>query len=163
MRFILYVLLNFAVCFGANAGPGALPLQGGATAVLGFREWKAEKIQGAFQSVMALRVKAQKAHSDGQRALYDQLLKDMSQLNWNLEVARDLSVNDYFVLYLSQVSHKDRYQLAASKLQPTEMAELMRAYADSLEVQAPASSPEVPAKGLQKAGLQLPTQALEAK
>lgn len=102
-------------------------------AIKSFREWKSEKIQLAMQQAvnmrnLILRTKSTSGASKNTEALEKQLI----QLNWNLEVSKDLSVTDYFVLYLSQQPQKDRFKTAAEKLTTAEIADLMQTYAQSL-------------------------------
>ncbi len=58
---------------------------------------------------------------------------ELSQAQFNLEVVKDLSVKDYFILYLSkQENRQEAYRIAATKLEPSELAELMSAYEQSM-------------------------------
>ena len=47
-------------------------------------------------------------------------------------MAKDLTVADYFVLYLSQHPSDRRFQDAASKMSVSEVAELMESYAKAI-------------------------------
>lgn len=50
----------------------------------------------------------------------------------NYEMAKDLTVSDYFVGYLSKLSHsKSALRTAAEKLSPEEVAEIMSAFANT--------------------------------
>ncbi len=102
------------------------------SAIKSFREWKSEKIQLAVQQSLQMRNLILKTKTSGPSKNAEALERQMTQLNWNLEVSKDLSVTDYFVLYLSQQPQKDRFKLAAGKLTTAEIADLMQAYAQSL-------------------------------
>lgn len=52
----------------------------------------------------------------------------LQQAQLNLEVARELTISDYFVLYLSQFKSRDAFVEAAKKLNPEESADLMMSY-----------------------------------
>jgi hypothetical protein len=56
----------------------------------------------------------------------------LSQAQLNYETAQELTINDYFALYISQLRGKESFVEAAKKLNPDEMAELMMAYSKSL-------------------------------
>lgn len=112
-----------------------------APAIKSFKEWKSEKINLALQQTLAMRNTILKSKALGTTKNTSALEKQLSQLNWNLEVAQDLSVTDYFVLYLSLQPQKDRFKMAASKLTTLEVADLMQAYAQSLS-NAPSASIE---------------------
>ncbi|MGZ5279086.1 MAG: hypothetical protein ACXWC9_04040 [Pseudobdellovibrionaceae bacterium] len=141
-------------------------LQVGASTVYpnikGYQEWKNEKLQVAIAQSTILRSQILKAQSEGNRKLIDALDKQQLQLNWNIDVAKDLSVTDYFVLYLSQQNNPDRFQQAAQKMSTREVAELIEAYANTLGtsptemfVQPAASQVAIPAK--------LPIHAIQSK
>lgn len=52
----------------------------------------------------------------------------LQQAQLNLEVAQELTVNDYFLLYLNQFKSKEAFIEVAKKLNPEETAELMLSY-----------------------------------
>jgi hypothetical protein len=104
------------------------------SSIQGFKEWKSAKINSVIQQTQITKSVLLKTRTLGPAKNIPVLEKQLSQLNWNLEVARDLSVTDYFVLYLSQQPQADRFKLAASKLTTGEVADLMQAYAQSLSV-----------------------------
>ena len=56
----------------------------------------------------------------------------LSQAQLNYEIAQELSVNDYFVLYLSQFKERSALTEAARKLSVEETADLMAAYQKAL-------------------------------
>jgi hypothetical protein len=110
------------------------------TSIKGYREWKVDKVQVALGQTASTRTLLQKAKAEGQKTNVDSLERQLTQLQWNLDVAKDLSVTDYFVLYLSQLSQSDRFQQAAQKLSSSEVAELMEAYANTLGSSTPAET-----------------------
>lgn len=125
------------------------------SAVKGFREWKSEKIQLAMQQALNIRNMILRTKSNGPSKNLEALERQLTQLNWNLEVSKELSVTDYFVLYLSQQPQKDRFKMAAGKLTTAEIADLMQAYAQSLN-----SSPNPATEAVSSANLS--SQALVA-
>lgn len=110
------------------------------SSIKSFHDWKNEKIQAVSIQILQTQLEAKKLKADP-NSKPSQLLankKQSDQLNWNMQVAQELSVTDYCVLYLSQQTQAKRFEIAASKLSTEEVAELMRAYAESLD-----SSPSV--------------------
>lgn len=117
----------------------------------GYKEWKAEKLQIVINRITATKALVTKAKAEANIKNSQAFERQLSQENWNLEIANDLSVTDYFVLYLTQQNQPDRFLKAASKLTATEVAELMEAYSKTLA--APATQQSHPA------GVNLPSQA----
>ncbi len=63
----------------------------------------------------------------------EKLEKNLREEQYDLDVANDLTVTDYFVGYLTKVQNKKAaFQEVAGKLSPDEVAELMTAYANSV-------------------------------
>lgn len=111
-----------------------------------FREWKSEKVQSALGKVTETRTRIQLAKSKDPNmarrngafeagaginieGLQDQLQQDQA----TLEIAKDLSVTDYFVGYLTKIQDKKAaFSEVAGKLTAEEVAELMAAYANSV-------------------------------
>jgi hypothetical protein len=56
----------------------------------------------------------------------------LEQAKLNVEITQELSVQDYFVLYLSQFKNREAFLEAAKKLNAEETAELMMAYKKEL-------------------------------
>lgn len=114
--------------------------------VKSYREWKSEKVQEALVKVTSTKTQIELAKSkDPNMAhrksateavsgvslekLEDQLSTDQNAL----DLARDLSVTDYFAGYLSKLPDKKAaFSEVAGKLTPDEVAELMAAYANSV-------------------------------
>ena len=102
--------------------------------VLSFNEWKSNKVQTAQSQYSSLEseylAKKKQNSTDPQLIKLYQELKDSKS---NVNELSDLSVTDYFIGYLSQFkSKKLAFQSAVTKLGPTEVSELMEAYANSL-------------------------------
>lgn len=129
--------------------------------VKGFREWKNEKIQTVQNQTLNLRNQILKSNLEGNKKNSEALERQLSQVQFNLEVVRDLSVTDYFVLYLSKQSQADRFQQAAQKMTTHEVAELMEAYADTLSNSAPSEAAAQQALVQPAIVQRLPVQALE--
>ncbi|WP_415063510.1 hypothetical protein [Bdellovibrio sp.] len=131
----------------------AFTLKAGAE-VKSYREWKTEKVQVAQNKISSikaqidvkrsLRLMAQgmdpnlaqrnslEAVSSGDMSV-EKLERQLRQDTYELEVAKDLSVTDYFVGYLTKVQDKkSAFNEVAGKLSPEEVAELMTAYANSV-------------------------------
>jgi len=152
--FMSVMVLLSALQAGATIAPAAAGIKG-------YQEWKGEKVQYAVSQSNALRLQIHQAQLEGNRKLAESLEKQQSQIDWNLSVDRDLSVTDYFVLYLSQQPQKDRFQQAAQKMSTTEVTKLIEAYAKSLGTNSTETIVQpVPQSS---AMTKLPTQAIQAK
>ena len=115
-----------------------------ANTVKSFREWKNEKVQLAIKKVTITKAQIEYrklnkqflqksepvAVKDPEADRLEGLLKnDM----YSLEVAQELSVTDYFAIYLTKQENKpDAYKEAAAKMTPDEVSQLIKAYADSM-------------------------------
>ena len=132
------------------------------SSVKGYQEWKNEKVQYAQSQADLVRTQLLKAKLDSNRKLTDNLEKQIVQLNWNVDVAKDLSVTDYFVLYLSQQTATDRFHQAAQKMSTKEVTELMEAYANTLDT-SPSDSIVQPVTPQAAIPAKLPIQAIQAK
>ncbi|MBS1969171.1 MAG: hypothetical protein JSU04_02640 [Bdellovibrionales bacterium] len=111
-----------------------------------FREWKSEKVQDALGKVTATKTKIQIAKTKDPNlnrrkgaleatsgANSETLEEQLEQDQATLEMAKDLSVTDYFVGYLTKVQDKKAaFNEVAGKLTAEEVAELMAAYANSV-------------------------------
>lgn len=123
--------------------------------VKSYKEWKSERIQVAqvrvtsiknqIENRKAVRVAiAQGADPNLQKIrgteaassadfMVERLERQLKMEQFNLELAQDLSVTDYFAGYLTKVQNKkSAFQEVAGKLSAEEVAELMNAYANSV-------------------------------
>ncbi len=147
MRFVKYLPLL------AFWGLTAFTMRAGAD-VKSFREWKNERVQVAQAKVLSLKAQIDQkkvarvtaagvdpnlVHQGGLQAVaskdmsVEKLERDLREEIYDLEMARDLSVTDYFVGYLTKVQDKKAaFSEVAGKLSPEEVAELMTVYANSV-------------------------------
>jgi hypothetical protein len=100
--------------------------------VKSFKEWKAEKTERVSERLNVLKEQLKTTRQQSKEELAKSLVKDVAQEEWNLEVAKDLSVAQYFELYLSRHPSEKRFQEAAGKMTVIEVAELMEAYAKAI-------------------------------
>ncbi|XGC80948.1 hypothetical protein ACES2L_00440 [Bdellovibrio bacteriovorus] len=122
--------------------------------VKSYREWKTERVQQAHSKVLTLKAQIESkkatrtlAHGTDPNLMQkttveavsttDMAVEKLERLlraeQYDLEVAKDLSVTDYFVGYLTKVQDKkSAFNEVAGKLTPEEVAELMTAYANSV-------------------------------
>ncbi|RYZ78962.1 MAG: hypothetical protein EOP06_28080, partial [Proteobacteria bacterium] len=149
---VIWTLMALSMNAQAVSSHDALKLSNMGTTVVeipkikSYREWKSEKVQDAIGRVTVTKTQIQVAKSKdpnlfrrkgGLEAkfpidiapLEDQLKDDQS----TLEMAKDLSVTDYFVGYLTKMQDKKAaFNEVAGKLTAEEVAELMSAYASSV-------------------------------
>lgn len=132
----------------------AAPVAPAAPHVKSYREWKHELVVDAYGKITTLKAQIENrkqsravaqgmdpnlGKSRGLEAIasrdlaLERLEKDLRAEQYDLEVANDLTVTDYFVGYLTKVQNKKAaFQEVAGKLSPDEVAELMTAYANSV-------------------------------
>ena len=124
-----------------------------ASHVKSYREWKHEMVaeaQGKVASIktqidvlknrtVAVGTDPNMARAHGLEAVasrdlaLEKLERDLREEQYDLDVANDLTVTDYFVGYLTKIQNKKAaFQEVAGKLSPDEVAELMTAYANSV-------------------------------
>ncbi len=156
LRIMWLIQIAVLVSFQAMAAIPSSP-----QSIKGYHEWKSEKIQNTLNQISTLKAQITKAQADSNKKQIEAFENQLDQLKWNLEVSEDLSVTDYFVLYLSQQTANDRFQQAAQKISTKEVAELMEAYSNTLGsspadlVAKPAAQPRLPGK--------LPAQAIQGR
>jgi len=150
-----WIQISLVICFmsfQAQANPK----------IHSFKEWKGEKIQTAIVQTMQVRAQLLKAKANSNLLQKTSLEKQLEQTMWHLDMAKELSVTDYFVMYLSPLTAPDRFQIAAQKLSTAEIAELMKAYAAELNSSNPQqSNPQPAVTGRATAGPKLPIQATQ--
>jgi len=111
--------------------------------VVGFQAWKANRVEEARAGLEKLQndktvpplatvpKQSQGAKSESRLQVSQKSVRSdfkIQQAQTNLELARELTVNDYFVLYLSQFKSRDAFVEAAKKLSSEETADLMMSY-----------------------------------
>jgi hypothetical protein len=121
--------VKVAVHKPASAAPLAKPVKN-TSGLKSFREWKSEKIQASLAQVDQTTRKLQdlKTRPQVSKAAVENTEQQLAQEEWNLEIAQDLSVTDYLVLYLAQQGVSGKFNEAASKLTPDETAQVLEAY-----------------------------------
>lgn len=123
--------------------------------VKSYKEWKTERVHGTQARIHSIKnqidnrkaVRAAIASQDpnlrqGRGTLeaastadytVEKLERQLKAEQYNLELAQDLSVTDYFAGYLTKVQNKKAaFAEVAGKLSAEEVAELMNAYANSV-------------------------------
>lgn len=122
--------------------------------VKSYREWKIDRVQQAQGKVTSVKAQIDAKKASRSQALgmdpnlaqktqveavsttdmsVERLERQLRAEQYDLEVAKDLSVTDYFVGYLTKVQDKkSAFNEVAGKLSPEEVAELMAAYANSV-------------------------------
>jgi methionine-rich copper-binding protein CopC len=123
------------------------------TSVQSFQAWKTsrvdearatiEKLQSERPTTVAAKILDKKT-TDGNKTDASARLQTaqksgrvdqrLQQAQLNLEVAQELTINDYFVLYLSQLKSREQFIEAAKKLNPDEAADLMMSYQKHLTI-----------------------------
>lgn len=126
MKRLLPTLILLAVLVSASA-----QAEISTVGVMGFQSWKAARVDDA-------KAELEKLQGDGAQAKVDVKPKapqkvsrgdqKLQQASLNLEIVQELTVNDYFVLYLNQFKDRSAFLEAARKLNSDEAADLMMAY-----------------------------------
>jgi hypothetical protein len=151
--FILFILLTTSRGALAALSSGSLASVD-SQVVVSYQAWKSARIEEALKNVERLNVESRSTlpNSGPQQQLGSQNSGNTSGLTnsasaatplsqakakldarvahgqQNLEIAKELSVNDYFVLYLSQLKSKEAFVEVAKKLSHDELAELMMVF-----------------------------------
>ncbi|MEK7355815.1 MAG: hypothetical protein AAB250_05170 [Bdellovibrionota bacterium] len=153
------IAIMFSILFALGTAQAEINMGLG---VMGFQAWKASRIEEAKTQIDRLQgeLGADKAQGDrapgeknpvmksldGKPIAKDRLQKTpradqrLSQAQLNLEIAQELSVNDYFVLYLGRFKERAAFQEAARKLSVDEAADLMIAYQRSIDLNSSAEA-----------------------
>lgn len=136
------VVLLFVVMFAGSAqaqapvasqSPTATPAVA-APAVLSFLEWKSMRVHEAQQKLEAMG-KGSAAQGtiwqEGKSEMEDASARAKDpKLNFNVDVALQLNVHDYFSMYLKTLT-SDEFKEASKKLTEEEKTELLLAYKNS--------------------------------
>jgi hypothetical protein len=154
---VLSLLLSSAVWAAPAVRPVSLPVPVASAPkpnLKSFKDWKDGKIQAAAAQVEQtkgqLSLLRLRAHgSTNLMSAVQNLEQQLSQEEWNLEVARDLSVTDYLVLYLAQQGSPAKLAEAAKQLSPEETAQVLEAYIRSMGGFPSDSKVLLPANALQ--------------
>lgn len=122
------VLLTFILCTLSSFG-WTKDLALDEARIQSYRSWKAERIQSVLGRIGTQRAVLVKAQTEGKKDIALQAERLLKQEEWNLEVAQDLSVSDYIVLYLSGQSASNKFYQAAQQMTVAETSELIEAFA----------------------------------
>ena len=116
------LMLFFIFSSLASAKPGD---------VLSFKDWKRGELQKATEQLVSINGKIAKENqllnsdSSPHQGAQDQEIK---QKEWNYELAKDLSIKDYLVLYVSTLTQANKFNAAAEQLSLDEIAEVLQHY-----------------------------------
>ena len=135
--FLMTALLGFLI-LALSAQASAVPSDLG---VMGYQTWKAARIEEAKSAVDHVSHDEKPARGRKVRSGSDSRL---AQAQINYDIAKELSVNDYFVLYLSQFKQRDAFVEAAKKLTSEELADLMMAYQKKINNPEPGTQDILP-------------------
>ncbi len=113
--------------------------------ILGFQAWKSLRVTEARASLDKLQADLQPqapgAKPASKFARGDQKLQ---QAQFNVEIAQELTISDYFTLYVSQLKDRSSFLDAAKKLSADETADLMMAYQKQLSIAPQGSDVALP-------------------
>ena len=131
LLFSLFILI-FNSCFVFASGKSQIKT---------FSDWKLEKVEAAKEQVTQTKTKiksTQTKYKNGHSSKDPQMVAVRQQLNqheFNLEVAQDLGVVDYVVLYLAAQKNNKGLKEAAAKMNSEEVAEVLEAYLKAIQTQ----------------------------
>ena len=135
-RLILGLILAMLVTPGARAEINS-------SGVLGFQPWKASRIEDARATLEKIQTEAQIDKPQAARPLEAKKnYQKFQQAQLNLQIVQELTVSDYFTLYLSQLKDRSMMLDAAKKLSADEIADLMLAYQKALSAMSAGSASE---------------------
>lgn len=109
--------------------------------VLGFQPWKVSRIEEARATLEKIQADAQIDKPQAARPLEAKKnYQRFQQAQLNLQIVQELTVSDYFTLYLSQLKDRSMMLDAARKLSADEIADLMLAYQKALSAMSAGSA-----------------------
>jgi hypothetical protein len=123
MKIVRSIFLFFMLSLQASVSFGDVP------SVLGFQAWKTSRIddaRGTLEKTPKPALDAPKKAIPGVKA--PRVDQKLQQAQLNFDIAQELTVNDYFVLYLTQFKQREAFVEVAKKLSPEEIADLMLSY-----------------------------------
>lgn len=151
---LLFALVSFTfatglAAYGATTGSAA---PSGEPAVLGFDEWKNAKVEEArlalerlsFEKSVAAIAVAGASKSREAKERPGKVDQRIDQAKLNLEIARDLAVEDYLKIYVSSLHDREALASVAKKLSADDVTELLMAYQQRQQAalsERPTSSP----------------------
>jgi hypothetical protein len=129
--FVLSLFLISSLILGSSAAMAEINSSG----VLGFTAWRQSRIDEARAALEKIQTEAQ---IDKPQAARPQNVKkkyqQYQQAQLNVQIVQELTLTDYFTLYLSQLKDRSMMIDAAKKLSVEEIADLMTAYQKTLAV-----------------------------
>lgn len=97
--------------------------------VLGFKDWKTARVEEARQQLDKLQADLQTTPAaKAPAAKFARGDQKLQQAQFNVEIAQELTIGDYFNLYVSQLKDRSSFLDAAKKLSADETADLLVAY-----------------------------------
>ncbi len=101
------------------------------TGVLSFLEWKSQRVHEAQQKLEQINKGTPTQVWQEGKSVTDPKPTEQ-KLNFNVDVALQLNIQDYFSMYLKTLTQEE-FKDATKKLSPDEVAELLMAYKNSME------------------------------
>ncbi len=98
--------------------------------VLSFLEWKTQRVHEAQQKLEQVNKPANPAQVWQEGQSPSETTASNEKLNFNVDVALQLNVQDYFSMYLKNLSPEE-FKEATKKLSPDEVTELLLAYRET--------------------------------
>jgi len=111
--------------------------------VVSYQAWKAIKLAEAKSVVDSLKHSLRVAGHDGDEEECNHLQARLTQAQINLGVTRELSANDYFILYLMAHfrNNDDAFSYAARALNKKDVAEILKGYRQQFLTTEKAATP----------------------
>jgi cell division protein FtsX len=101
--------------------------------VMGFQAWRTSRIEDAKATLEKIQADAQIDKPQAARPTEAKKnFQRYQQAQLNLQIVQELTISDYFTLYLSQLKDRSMMLDAARKLSADEVADLMVAYQKAL-------------------------------
>jgi len=141
----LFALFIFILSFGLAQQSSA----NFKTKILPFKVWKQKKIDEAKAIVSELRHDRKKTQVKPSEDLTDEQQEQaqkLSQAELNLGLVKELSANDYFLLYVAPQfkGNSEALTQAAKTLSPRDMADILSAYQKRIQTSDSYSESETP-------------------
>lgn len=134
---ILFMVQNGSTQSTSSPALASSQLETNKKSVLSYLEWKAERVTEAQKKLEQITKHSEGADwQEGKGAVSDTsgtpLKTHEQKLIFNVDVALQLNIHDYFSMYLKSLNLED-FSEATKRLTPAEAGELLLAYKNSLD------------------------------
>ncbi len=138
-----FALLLLAALLTTNTSMTSAHAEINSSGISGFQGWKSARVEEARKNLDKLQADLQ-APMKAPPSKFGRGDQKLQQAQFNVEIAQELTISDYFTLYVSQLKDRSSFLDAAKKLTAEETADLMMAYQKQLSAGSQVSESSLP-------------------